>query len=358
MVEQNIELFLNYLKSRINTNLDIQENEILNEFSQKHGIKNMADINRQIFKDIYGLEYLKIFIEDSNICEIILHDNKTIQIEKNGKLQTEKLDNLNKIIFIYSLETFALRNKVSWNFSNPFTSFYTTFGDFSFRATLVHESLSPNKTNKLFLRRINKNPFPIQYFGLGLREEIELKKLIHEKKNILLAGAGGSGKSSLLASLVDQIPSEEHIIILEDTHEISLNKENFTYFLGNDFLPNKSLRDLCSFSLRLRPDRIILGEIRAKEIIPFVLAMNTGHKGLLSTIHADSGVEAISRMALLFLINGNYPGLTFEMAVKLMSKNIDIVIYLKDRRIKEMIRIIGSDKGVVSYDYFFKNNLS
>ena len=118
------------------------------------------------------------------------------------------------------------------------------------------------------------------------------------------------------------------------------------------------LKELCTFSLRLRPDRIILGEIRSSEILPFVLAMNTGHKGMMSTIHADSGIDAVSRMALLFVIHGENQAFSYEMALKLICKNIDVVIFLKDKKIIEIIKIIGADNGMATYDYIFKNKLS
>ncbi len=357
-VNQNHELFLIFLKTQINRNLKINEEDLLNDFSNKHDLNIFRESNRKLFKDIYLLEYLGNFIEDSQVSEIILHDHQNIQIEKKGKLFNREISEVSESIYLLSLETFALKNKIIWNFSNPFASFYAKIRGFSFRASLIHESCSPTKKSKFFLRRIKDSPFSLQEFGISKEEEEELTKLVLMKKNILLAGSAGSGKSSLLASLLQIIPESEHVIILEDTHEIIPLRKNFTHFLGNELLQNKSLKEYCAYSMRLRPDRITLGEIRSSEIIPFVLAMNTGHKGMISTIHADSGVDAIYRMALLFLIHGNSQAFSYEMSIKLMSKNIDIVVFLKDKKIKEIIKIIGTDRGVVNYDYIFKNNLS
>ena len=352
--QKNDQLFLNFLKTRVNRNLDIKEDDILNEFSDTPNLEN----NRRLFKNIYQFDYLNVFIKDTKVNEIIVHDYKTLQIEKDGILQTKILTDLSEDIYFTSLETLALKNKVTWNYSNPFASFYTQFEHFSFRASLIHESCGPMKKSKFFLRRIRPTPFPLLNFGITNKDEWKVKGLISERKNILLAGAAGSGKSSLLASLLENIEETEHVIILEDTHEIIILKKNFTSFLGQENLTNKSLKDLCTFSLRLRPDRIILGEIRSSEIIPFVLAMNTGHKGMISTIHADSAIDAVSRMALLFVIHGENQAFSYEMALKLICKNIDVVIFLKDKKIKEIIKIIGADNGMATYDYLFKNNSS
>jgi Flp pilus assembly CpaF family ATPase len=357
-VNQSHELFLIFLKTQINRNININEEDLLNDFSNKHELNIFRESNRIIFKNIYLLEYLRKFIEDPHVSEIILHDHQNLQIENKGRLINREISEVSESIYLLSLETFALKNKVIWNFSNPFASFYSKIRSFSFRASLIHESCSPTKKSKFFLRRIKDSPFSLHEFGICKEEEEELTKLVLMKKNILLAGSAGSGKSSLLATLLQIIPESEHVIILEDTHEIIPLRKNFTHFLGNELLQNKSLKEYCAYSMRLRPDRITLGEIRSSEIIPFVLAMNTGHRGMISTIHADSGVDAIYRMALLFLIHGNNQAFSYEMAIKLMSKNIDIVVFLKDKKIKEIIKIIGTDRGVVNYDYIFKNNLS
>lgn len=356
--QKNDDIFLNFIKTCVNRNLAIKEEDILDEFGKNNDSKTCYETNRKLFKDVYYLKYLNDYILDPKINEIILHDYETLQIEKDGELQTKYLQGLREVTYFTSLETLALKNKVVWNYSNPFASFYTLLERVPFRASLIHESCGFMKKPKLFLRRISNSIFSASEFGLTPKEDLELKNLVTQKKNILLAGAAGSGKSSLLACLLNNIPDSEHVIILEDTHEIPTFRKNFTHFLAHENLPNKSLRALCTFSLRLRPDRIMLGEIRSNEIIPFVLAMNTGHKGMMSTIHSDSAIDAVSRMALLFIIHGENQAFSFEMALKLICKNIDVVIYLKDKKIKEIIKIIGSDKGIANYDYLFRNNLS
>ncbi len=357
-LQKNDLLFLNFLKTRVNRNIAINEEEILNDFAKTQSFIPNLENNRRLFKNIYLLDYLKGFINDSEVNEIMVHDHLSLQIEKGGQLKNLILEDINEDIYFTSLETLALKNKITWNYSNPFASFYAQFDQSSFRASLIHESCGPQRKSKFFLRRIRTTPFPLLNFGINNNVELDLNSLILEKKNILLAGAAGSGKSSLLASLLNNIEETEHVIILEDTHEIITSNKFFTHFLGQENLPNKSLRELCTFSLRLRPDRIILGEIRSSEIIPFVLAMNTGHKGMMSTIHADSAIEAVSRMALLFVIHGNNQAFSYEMSLKLICKNIDVVIYLKDKKIKEIIKIIGADNGMATYDYIFRNNLS
>jgi Flp pilus assembly CpaF family ATPase len=203
---------------------------------------------------------------------------------------------------------------------------------------------------KLFLRRIKKEIFKLSDFNIP-REGINfLVERILKGDNIILAGAAGSGKTSLMVTLIDQLPKNQHVVVLEDTREIPKLSKNFSFFLGQEGISKKSLKDYYALSLRLRPDRIVLGEMRSHEIIPFILSLNTGHKGILSTIHSDSAADAIPKMAMLFNLYASNPGFTYKNSLKLICKNIDLVIYMKKREVFEVIRIIGASEDGVLYE--------
>jgi type IV secretion system protein VirB11 len=214
-------------------------------------------------------------------------------------------------------------------------------------------STSPKKQSKIFIRNIQTKIFKPENFTLNTELITFLRSAILQKKNILISGATGSGKSSLLASLIQETPSEEHLIILEDTAEIPTENPRHTKMLASEKYPEKNLKSYMAYAMRMRPDRIIIGEMRAKEVTPFILAMNTGHKGLMSSLHANSAVEAISRVALLFSLYSENPDLRYEQILKLVTQNIDYVIHLDKFQIQEVICVLGSEKDHCFYEKIF-----
>ena len=273
-----------------------------------------------VFNNIYKLNYLNSLILDTEIKEIIAHGPDHFQIDKGLGLENMNIGEVNANTFKYSLEVLAHRNNISWNFSEPCPSFFTNIKNFKFRATLVHPCTGG--VAKLFLRRIKKEVFKLSNFNIPMEGINFLKESILRGDNIILAGAAGSGKTSLMVTLIDQLPKNHHVVVLEDTQEIPKLSNNFSFFLGQEGISNKSLKDYYALSLRLRPDRIVLGEMRSHEIIPLVLSLNTGHKGVLSTIHSDSAADAIPKMAMLFNLYASNPGFTYENSLKLICKNI------------------------------------
>jgi Flp pilus assembly CpaF family ATPase len=176
-----------------------------------------------------------------------------------------------------------------------------------------------------------------------------LKSLILDKKNVLIAGATASGKTSLLSSLIEEIPHHEHLIILEDTFEITNTHPHQTRFLSGP-TPQTDLKAYLTYSLRLSPDRLILGEMRSHEVVPFLMSMNTGHRGLMGTIHATSAVDALSRFALLFSIYANDIQISYEKIMELVCKNLDVILFVENKKVKEMIKVIGCEKGVPYFE--------
>jgi type IV secretion system protein VirB11 len=140
--------------------------------------------------------------------------------------------------------------------------------------------------------------------------------------------------------------------VLEDTFEIISQHPHQTRFLSGD-TTQTSLRSYLSYSLRLSPDRIILGEMRSHEVVPFLMAMNTGHKGLMGTLHASNAADALNRVGLLFTLYAGEANLAFEKVMELICRNLEYVVFMENKKVKEVIRILGSDKGVP----FFENVL-
>lgn len=268
--------------------------------------------------------------------------------------ETYELSNLSEEDFQLSLEVLALKSQVNWNFKDPFVSFSTTVSGQTVRATLIHFSTSANLKSKVFLRAILDDTPTLALFELEEMPQNILKRIIAEKNNVLISGGTGSGKTTLLRSLLSLIPNDEHIIVLEDTYEILNQHPKQTSFLANKEQSNKSLKDYCAYSLRMSPERLIVGEMRSTEVVPFLLAMNTGHKGLMSTIHASSAVDALGRISLLFSLFCDSNDISYSLVTKLVCRNIDYVIHLEHKKIKEICRVIGSEGETPFYERLYE----
>ena len=244
------------------------------------------------------------------------------------------------------LEILSIHFKQNWNVEQPFVSFYGTLFEKNFRMTLIHHSTSPHGVSKLVLRNLSPRPHALESFG----DTKDLKTLVKEKKNMLIAGSTGSGKTSLMTSLMELIDPEEHLVVLEDTYEILCPHPHQTRFLSGK-TTETSLKAYLSYSLRISPDRIILGEMRSHEVVPFLMAMNTGHKGLMGTIHASSAVDSLHRVALLFSLYSGEANLSFEKVMELICRNLEYVVFMEKKKVKEVIKILGCDKGVPFYEH-------
>tara|TARA_B100000029_G_scaffold223302_1_gene221259 strand:+ start:3177 stop:4214 length:1038 start_codon:yes stop_codon:yes gene_type:complete len=277
------------------------------------------------------------YLEDPSLNEIIFHSPNLIQIDKGGPLKTVSLNHSSD--YQLSLDILCLQKLIDWNYSKPYASFYLDIEESSFRATLIHFSCLSTPFSKLFLRKIKKNTFRPHDFKFN---EKMAKTIIQEKKNIIVSGQTGGGKTTFLNCLLDLIPEEEHLVIFEETKELFRNTQTTTSFLSENN-SNKSLVQYLTYALRMRPDRMILGEIRSKEAINFLLNMNTGHPGLMATIHANSANESLTRLAWLFCFYSEKEHFNYNQVLKMICKNIDYVFHIEEKKVKQMIKVLGSE---------------
>ena len=297
--------------------------------------------------NIFEFDFIAPYILDESIDEILLHGPGKGQIVGEQK-KTFFFETLSIEDYQECLATLALIERIDWNFSEGFASFFVTLKEKLFRATLCHHSLTSRNYSKLFLRRIKQGSLPLESFNVHGETLALLKQWINQQRNIVIAGSTGSGKTTLLRSILETIPSEQHLIVIEDTHELCLARDNVTSLLG------KELQKFCAYALRMAPDRLVLGEIRSREIVPFFLSMNTGHKGMMSTVHADSAPETFARLGLLFCLYQNIGTLDYSLVMKLLCQSLDIIIFLKEKKIIEIVKVIGSEKGQPYYEYLYQ----
>ncbi|MBZ5526110.1 MAG: Flp pilus assembly complex ATPase component TadA [Acidobacteriia bacterium] len=211
----------------------------------------------------------------------------------------------------------------------------------------------------LTIRKFNSHHFTIDdLIRIGtLNQEVadKLRQYVLDRKNILICGGTGTGKTTLLNILSNFIPDDERIVLIEDTAEVQIHKPNLVRFEARreqNGLPAVTIRDLLKATLRHRPDRIILGEIRGGEAFDLLQLLNTGHSGTLSTVHANSAFQGISRFTTCVLQSG------VEMPYRAIKTNIadslDIIIQIERRPgtrfVSQVLEIGGYDPEVDRYD--------
>jgi Flp pilus assembly CpaF family ATPase/type IV secretory pathway VirB2 component (pilin) len=166
---------------------------------------------------------------------------------------------------------------------------------------------------------------------------LQLETAVELLKNILISGGTGTGKTTLLNALSQFIGSEERVIVIEDTSEIQIEKDNMVRLEARreqPGLPSVSIRELLKATLRLRPDRIIVGEIRGGEAFDFLQALNTGHSGSMSTIHANSAPEALSRLGTCVLMSGI--DLPYKVIRQQIAESLDIALRRNGRGLQSI----------------------
>lgn len=291
---------------------------------------------RDWYQQLVNLHYLQEL--PSDFCNIFIGEKS---YGENYKKEQFPIKLLVSSSLQLHFEILCHREKVTWNANKPYASFFHAHQGKKYRFTLIHSSISPRGESKLFIRKIQEEILPLKSF-LQPKEETFFLSILHGRKNILISGATGSGKTSFLSSLLSQIPPHEHSLIFEDTKELQ-PPPNATELLASS-QEGKTLVDFCHYALRMSPDRLIIGEMRGAEVVPYLLMMNTGHRGLISTIHANSAIDTLHRLAFLFTIYGGSEHLGYEDILKLVTQNIDYIAYLERGRVKECIKVLGSEK--------------
>ncbi len=357
VLESDRELSTKDLKKKVKELLEnIRRENNLNIEDEKEN-----KIVEEIIDEILGYGPLTELMRDETITEIMINGPYRIYIEKNGKrvLTDIKFEDERRLRYI--IERFLSHTRKRVDEMSPYVDFSLPDGS---RVNIIIPPVAPfgpMVTIRKFLKTLTTIEDLINLRTLDERMAEFLVACIKAKINIIFSGATGAGKTTTLNILSHYISEKERIIVIEDALELRLNQEHVVRLEAKQAsLEGKgevSIRDLFINSLRMRPDRIILGEIRSKEALDLLQAISSGHIGSLAVIHASSPQDTISRLELMVLTSGiNFPLWALR---KLIADSIDLIVQHEQlidgsRKITYITEIEGTDKDqVVLRDIFY-----
>ena len=328
-----------------------------------HERVNLAD---ELYSSIRGLGLLDMIIKDDDITEVMINGTDEIFIEKNGKIKrlNQSFESQRKLEDI--IQRIVGRAGREVNQSNPIVD--TRLPDGS-RVSVVLPPISL-KGPTLTIRKFSKTPMTVEqlikYKSITPQIAKVLETLVKAKYNIFISGGTGSGKTTFLNALSNYIPKNERVITIEDSAELQIvGIENLVKLeTRNSNSTGKgmiTIRDLIKTSLRMRPERIIVGEVRGAETLDMLQAMNTGHDGSLSTGHANSTRDMLSRLETMVLMGAE--GLPLEAIRQQISSAVDIIIHLSrlrdhSRKTMEITEVMGIKDGEIELNplYVFEES--
>jgi len=304
------------------------------------------------------LKPIEHLILNDSISEVMVNGPDRIFIETAGFVEPIQGVNLGEKFLMVAVKNIARRLGDDISESKPILDSRLPDGS---RVAAVIPPCSVNGVT-LTIRKFNARHFGVEdLVQAGTLEQWlanQLENYILARKNILIVGGTGSGKTTMLNVLGKFIPSDERVLLIEDTSEIHMDQDNLVRFEARqpqNGLPAITIRDLLKASLRHRPDRIILGEIRGGEAFDLLQLLNTGHSGSLSTVHASSARQGLARFTSCVLQSG--VDLPYRAIKTNVGDSVNVVVHLERRPgrrfVSEVVEIHGYDPDRDEYNYGF-----
>ena len=317
-------------------------------------LKEKVMLRKELFNSLRRLDVLTEYLEDDGITEIMVNGYNNIYLEKHGKIERAQkcFESEEKLKSVVQQIVADCNRRV--NEANPIVDARLKDGS---RVNMVLNPVALNGpviTIRKFPNEVMTLDRLVQLEALDNQAADFLKLLVKAGYNIFISGGTGSGKTTFLNALSGYIPKDERVITIEDAAElqikeipnlISLEARSANVEGENEI----TIRDLIKTSLRMRPDRIIVGEVRDAAAIDMLQAMNTGHDGSLSTGHANSSEDMLSRLETMVLMGMDIPLEAVRMQI---ASAIDIIIHLgrmrdKSRRVLEISEVLGVKMGEI-----------
>lgn len=288
------------------------------------------EIRQRILAEYFSLGPLDVLLQDAEITEVLVNGPESIWYEKRGQLQNHPDFFLSGASYTNSVHRLCEQAHCQSTVEQPATT-----GHFKeFRLTLIRQELTRNH-HHLSLRRHPKSPWTLEKLAeqkwATETEIVKLRKLIEKKKSFLIVGGTGTGKTSLINALLQTIPANERAIVIEDIPEIELPNSSCMKMVTRDdpqgLLKNIDQGELLRHSLRLRPDRIVMGEIRGAEAKDLLMALATGHGGSFGTLHANDPRQALIRLEMLIQIGA--PQWNLQAVRRLIHLSLDYILVVE-----------------------------
>jgi pilus assembly protein CpaF len=302
------------------------------------------------------LKPIEHLIVDDSISEVMVNGGDCVFFEKNGFLERAQGVSIGDRALMVAVKNIARRLGNDISEASPILDSRLPDGS---RVAAVIPPCSLHGVT-LTIRKFNTRHFEMQdLIRVGTLDQSlanRLEDCVLSRKNILISGGTGSGKSTTLGILAKFIPDDERILLIEDTAEIQLNHTNLVRFEARreqNGVPAVAIRDLLKAALRHRPDRIILGEVRGAEAFDLLQLLNTGHSGTLSTIHANSAKQGLARFTSCVLQSGiDLPYVAIETNI---GDSLNVVIQIERRPgrrfISEVLEINSYNPDADRFDY-------
>ena len=335
---------------------------VLEESSKKQFIplKEKAALGKELFNAFRKLDILQELIEDESITEIMINGTENIFIEREGQifLSDKKFLSRGKLEDVVQ-QMVAECNRIV-NEASPIVDARLNDG------SRVNVVLPPAAINGpiVTIRKFPKHRITmeqlLEYESISEEAAEFLVRLVRAGYNIFISGGTGSGKTTFLNVLSDYIPETERIITIEDNAELQITElPNLVRLEARNAnvegTGEISIRDLIRTALRMRPDRIIVGEVRGKEAADMLQAFNTGHDGSLSTGHANSPKDMLSRLEMMTLMGMDIP---LSAVQREIAAGIDIMVHLgrlrdRSRKVLEIVEVLGYEKDEIRLQSLF-----
>lgn len=341
---------------------EIIADEVSNRAKHMHlSIHERVDMGQKIFDSLRKLDVIQQLVEDPEITEIMVNGPGHIFYERAGSLHRYSGSFTSEDRLQDIMQQIVARHNRVVNLSSPIVD--TRLEDGS-RVNMVMTPISVDGS-AITIRKFPEHPFTMQQLiEIGaLPEEVAifLECLVKARYSLLVAGGTGSGKTTCLNALSQYIPKDERIITIEDSAELQLQEiENLvrleTRNANQEGVEAITIRDLIRTALRMRPDRIIVGECRGAEAFDMLQAMNTGHDGSLSTIHANSCEDVLSRLEMMVLMAMDIP---LAAVRKQIASGVDIIVHLgrmpdRSRKVLEIAEVCDIVDGEIRLNTLYK----